>query len=85
MLDKRLRSLRKDVDLTQKELCLRLSIKRDTYSQYEMGRRRPDYETLGKLADFYNCSVDYLLGRTDIRDRFPDAAIKESPYGINRK
>jgi len=60
---KRLRFLRAQKGLSQAETARRLNINRITYGQYETGRRHPDYETLQKIADFFNCSLDYLLGR----------------------
>jgi transcriptional regulator with XRE-family HTH domain len=65
MLGKRLVDLRKRAGLTQQELAERLYISRDTYAQYEIDRRNPDYETLTSIARFHNVSVDYILGLTD--------------------
>lgn len=61
----RLRQLRKAKGLTQAELAKLLSIGESTISFYESGKRQPDYETLIRIADLFNVSVDYLLGRTD--------------------
>ncbi|MBT9282088.1 MAG: helix-turn-helix domain-containing protein [Hydrogenibacillus schlegelii] len=61
----RLVHLRKSRGLTQQEIADKLKISRSTYAQYELGRRRPDYETLLGLANIFNVSIDYLLGRTD--------------------
>lgn len=61
----RLKQLRKDLDLTQNELAVKLSSSRSTIAGYETERKQPDYETLTKIADFFDVSVDYLLGRTD--------------------
>lgn len=65
MIYKNIRNLREDNDLTQKDLADILHINRRTYSAYENGVNSIAPETLIKLADFYNTSVDYLLGRTD--------------------
>lgn len=65
MLEKRLAQLRQAKGLTQQELAFLLEINRSTYAQYETGRREPDYSVLEKLADFYSCTIDYLIGRTD--------------------
>ena len=59
----RLRELREDRDVTQKELADILHIRQNTYSQYETGVIELTASTLIKLADFYGVSVDYLLGR----------------------
>lgn len=62
MLSEKLAELRIEKGLTQYELANLLNIPRSTYAQYELGRRQPDYETLEKIAVFYDCSFDYLLG-----------------------
>ena len=64
-LGKRFRSLREKAARTQKELASRLNVPNQNISNYERGFRQPDYETLQKLADYYDVSTDYLLGRTD--------------------
>ncbi len=61
----RLKDLREDRDIKQKELAELLNIKQNTYSQYENGKREIPVEMLWKLADFYEVSIDYLIGRTD--------------------
>ncbi|WNS78228.1 helix-turn-helix transcriptional regulator [Domibacillus sp. DTU_2020_1001157_1_SI_ALB_TIR_016] len=65
MPGERLRSLREKARLTQKELASRLNVPNQNISNYERIFRQPDYETLQKLADYYDVSTDYLLGRTD--------------------
>lgn len=69
MLGERLTRLRKDRNLTQTEIANRLHISRSTYAQYEVERRVPEYGTLEKMADFFEVSIDYLVGRTDERNR----------------
>jgi transcriptional regulator with XRE-family HTH domain len=61
----RIRSLRIDRDLTQREIADMLHIKQNTYSQYETGRLNYPLEIVVALAAFYGTSVDYLLGLTD--------------------
>lgn len=61
----RLRCLREIRGLTQKEAAKRMGISRTTYSNYESGNREPDIDTLVKIADFYEVSIDFLVGRTD--------------------
>ena len=63
----RIRHLRKDRDMTQKEIAALLSMSQTGYSKYETGENDIPTSVLIKLADFYETSVDYLLGRTDIR------------------
>ncbi len=65
----RLKDLREDNDVKQKEIAEYLNIKQNTYSQYENGKREIPLDTLWKLADYYNTSVDYLIGRTDNPNR----------------
>ncbi len=72
----RLRDLREDNDYKQKEIADYLSCAQNTYSQYELGARSISLETLCKLADLYNTSVDYLIGRTDETEPYPKSKIK---------
>lgn len=65
MLSQRLQVLRKQKDVTQEELAKYLGVTRPAYSAYEAGKRTPDFNSVEKLATFFNVSVDYLLGRTD--------------------
>lgn len=58
----KLKKARKDTGFTQKEVALELKIDRSQIASYETGRTQPDIETLGKLADFYGVSVDWLIG-----------------------
>lgn len=62
---KRIRELREDHDLTQKKLGEAINLPQRTYAYYESGQRMVPPEVLCALADFYDVSVDYLLGRTD--------------------
>lgn len=61
----RLRDLREDMDLTQKEIADYLKIRQNTYSQYETGQRQIPITCLIALASFYKTSTDYILGLTD--------------------
>ena len=61
----RIRSLRKDNNLKQKDLADYLNISNSTYGGYETGYRSVTLEVWCKLADYYNTSVDYLMGITD--------------------
>lgn len=61
----RLKDLREDNDLTQKEIADYLNIKQNTYSQYENGQRQLPLESLILLAKFYKTTTDYILGLTD--------------------
>ncbi len=61
----RLRDLREDNDLTQKELSKILHITQVAYSYYEIGKRSIPIDILIKLADYYNVSIDYIYYRTN--------------------
>ena len=67
----RLKKLRKDRKLTQQRLAIDLNMNQNSISRYESGVREADYETLIKLADYFNVSIDYLLERTDNPKFFP--------------
>lgn len=58
-----LKQLREKTNMTQAELARELGFSRQTYSNYEAGRRQPDPEVLEKLADYFDVSIDYLVGR----------------------
>ena len=75
----RLRNLREDNDLTQKELSKILNISQVAYSYYELNKRSIPLELLSKIANFYNTSVDYLLFRTDIQKPYPKTQVKAKP------
>lgn len=59
-----LKKLRTENGLSQQELTDRLTINRSTYARYETSSTQPDYETLERIADYYNVTIDYLLGRS---------------------
>lgn len=63
MIYENIRNLREDRDLRQKDLAAMLNVSQNTYSQYETGVIELTASTLIKLADFYDVSVDFLLGR----------------------
>lgn len=66
-LGENLARLRREHNVGQKELALRLNVSIGTISNYENGVHTPNPETLSKLADFFDVSVDYILGRTGFR------------------
>lgn len=71
MYANRLRDLREDKDLKQKDLAELLKIHQTTYSDYELGRLNIPVAVLHTLADFYHVSTDYLLGRTNVKTPYP--------------
>lgn len=65
----RLKELRKQHNLSQEQLCKILKLAQTTYSSYEIGKNEPNIETLCKIADYYNVTLDYLVGhKTEIID-----------------
>lgn len=62
---KRLRLLRKKMNMTQKDLADKFSLGESTIGMYERDEREPSFEFVRQLADFFNVTTDYLLGRTD--------------------
>ena len=63
----RLRELRREKGVTQLEMANFMGVKHRSYQNYEGGDRRPDYEKLVALADYFGVTTDYLLGRSDRR------------------
>ena len=61
----RLKELRKKRKISQQKLALDLNMNQNTISRYENLEREADYETLVKFADYFDTSLDYLLGRTE--------------------
>ena len=66
----RLKELRKRRGYTQISLQMQTGIEQALLSKFENGERTPPTETLVRLADFYNVSIDYLLGQTNDRHRY---------------
>ena len=71
MYENRLRDLREDRDLKQKDIAELLKVHQTTYSDYELGRLNIPVAVIHTLADFYEVSVDYLLGRTNTKAPYP--------------
>ena len=69
----RIRALREDADLKQKELAAMHNLHQTTYSDYELGRLNVPAPVLIQLARFYGTSVDYILGLTNVREPYPRA------------
>lgn len=67
----RIRDLRNDRGLTQQELADYLHISQNTYCQYEIGTSRFPLDVVIKLAEYYNVSLDYLVGLTDVSTPYP--------------
>lgn len=73
MVFQRIRDLREDSDKKQSELAKYLNVSQGTYSDYERGEVNVPIEQLMKIADFYQVSLDYLVGRTDVLEPYPKA------------
>ena len=71
-LSTRLKNLREDKNIKQKDLALYLDVSSSTIGKYEVGKREPNIEKLNKIADYFNVSIDYLVGRTE----------KKMPYSV---
>ena len=71
MYQSRLRDMREDKDLTQQDIATLLKVHQTTYSDYERDRLNIPVAVLHTLADFYGVSVDYLLGRTNVKTPYP--------------
>lgn len=65
-LPERLIELRQEKGITQAEMARRIGIHRGTYSNYESGKRQPDYEILEKLTHVHGVTFDYIFGRSDV-------------------
>ena len=78
MYIKRLKDLREDHDLKQKQIAELLNITRPQYSLYETGKRDIPVDLLRILAKFYNTSLDYIVGETDIFERYPEIQKKKT-------
>lgn len=68
MLGKRLKELREERKYLQIDIANMLGVSRSTYTQYETGKSEPDFSTVSKLTEIFNVSMDYLFGKTDIRN-----------------
>lgn len=68
---RRIRELREDKDLRQKDLAAYLQCTQVCYSSYELGKRDIPTDVLVKLAVYHHTSIDYLLGLTDVKEPYP--------------
>ncbi len=66
----RLKLLREEKGLTQQDIADILKVGRPTIAGYETKRKQPDYDKINILADYFNVSLDYLLGRSEIRNPY---------------
>lgn len=78
MLLERLRNLREDMDKTQEQMAEYLNCTQASYSYYESGERNLPTDLLIRLAEYYQCSTDYILGITDVKEPYPPREKKKS-------
>ena len=64
----RIKSLRKEFNMGQQELADKIGGAKSTIAMYENGTRKPSIKVLFKLSDIFNCSIDYILGKSNIRN-----------------
>lgn len=76
MYFRRIEDLRVDHDYTQAQVASHLMLAREVYRRYEKGTRSIPVDCLIKLSELYQTSVDYILGMTDVRDRYPKGISK---------
>ncbi|MCB6415223.1 helix-turn-helix domain-containing protein [Faecalimonas umbilicata] len=67
----RIRALREDNDYTQTQIANIINVGQRTYADYELGKTRIPIDSLIKLAKFYDVSMDYISGTSNIKDSFP--------------
>lgn len=77
---KRLKFLRNEKRMSQEELSKLLDVSRTSVTNYELGRNEASSQVLKKLSEIFNCSIDYLLGKTDVRN--PEQ--QDDPFGLAR-
>lgn len=82
MLPQRLKELRKENNLSQYKLAEELGVSRGLLSNYEQGSREPDFNTLMLIADYYCVSIDYLMGITNVKQRFLSTEEQNKYYSI---
>ena len=80
MLGTRIKLLREELGLKQEDLAKKLSVSPSAIGMYERNLREPNNELILKIANFFNVSVDYLLGKSDIRN--PEIEIDKDKINI---
>lgn len=72
----RIKEIREDKGYTQKDIAKILNTTQQQYSKYELGIQIIPLEKINTLANYYNTSIDYLVGRTDIRKPYPKSILR---------
>ncbi len=73
----RLKEIREDNSLTQSDIAKILNTTQQQYSKYELGIQILPLEKINILANYYNTSIDYLIGRTDVRKPYPKSILSK--------
>lgn len=83
----RIKELREENSWTQTELAKKMDCAMSSIAMYEKGQRKPSMEVLIKLSEIFNCSTDYLLGKTDIRNpgKQIDDVLNEAMIGMSKE
>lgn len=79
----RLTQLRQERKMSQQELAHELKISRSAVGMYEQGRRGPDFAILDNVAELFDVDFNYMLGKTDIRGKYPKAGIPITLKDVN--
>lgn len=83
----RIKSLRKEFNFTQDDLAERLGGAKSSIAMYESEERKPSMEVLIKLSEIFGCSIDYILGKTDVRNpgKQIDDVLNEAMIGMSKE
>ncbi len=83
----RIKKLREEFEYTQQELANKINGAKSTIAMYENETRKPSLEILVKLSEIFDCSIDYLLGKTDIRNTGQqiDDVLNEAMIGMSKE
>lgn len=83
----RIKLLREEFNMTQQDLADKLNGAKSTVAMYEKEDRKPSLEVLMKLSEIFDCSIDYILGKTDIRNSGQqiDEVLNEAMIGMSKE
>lgn len=83
----RIKKLREEFKITQQELADKLNGAKSTVAMYENETRKPSMEVLIRLSEIFDCSIDYLLGKTDVKNSGEqiDDVLNEAMIGMSKK
>lgn len=79
-LGSRIKGLREKNNISQKDFAVKIGVSNVVLSRYESDERKPDYDTLQLIADFFEVSVDYLLGRNNVKSSLSKADQDEAEF-----